>query len=508
MIDGVMYQPLNPSEVHATGNQLREQCLYTPIPILLNGEQINRDVYAEKWTEITEDAFIRIESQSHRLSVFNLGVLVCHESAGLNGVGVVVVSRKALEVNFARNDVIKGKCEVWKRIRPILARYADRKDKRERRTEEWRDFKAQELLSWDGTRQKGRELSTAPVFTDLAGKHWSIESLTGNQVRQITLGMADSLKADRIHQSGVAVVLDEEKMSRRLGARSFAFLLKRLGQAQEHTSAGLAWAAQVVVKKVTSFEKLAEAITDEHFVIPPKELTVAQKTTLAALNEIQGWLASAMSHSGESVTFHRRHIYAMRSETAEAYTDGSASIHIHEKYLSGSTHGPGRGMAWLMPLTETSWSRVSRRTLALGRKACWIEPDIDRRRGVRRAGVVIDTSGSIEGELLHTFVSEINGLLVRTGCEVILVDCDAAVQQVTVHRQPIRGYVARGGGGTDFRPAINLLRRMEIDVAVYFTDLAGTFPEKKPAFPLLWAVTQDLGVPFGQKLLLPWQGGL
>lgn len=162
----------------------------------------------------------------------------------------------------------------------------------------------------------------------------------------------------------------------------------------------------------------------------------------------------------------------------------------------------------LMPTTESSWSRPSRRMLSLGRDARWSEPGVARKHGIRRAAVVIDTSGSIVDRLLQTFISEINQLVVDTGCELVLVDCDAEVQQISVHREPICGYVARGGGGTDFRPAIDALRRMPLDVAVYFTDLLGTFPEKRTAFPLLWAVTQDRDIPFGQKLLLPTRGSL
>jgi predicted metal-dependent peptidase len=159
-----------------------------------------------------------------------------------------------------------------------------------------------------------------------------------------------------------------------------------------------------------------------------------------------------------------------------------------------------------MPLTESSWSRPSRRTLALGEQAVWIEAGIDRQRGLRRAGVVIDTSGSIDDALLERFLAEINSLIVKTGCEVVLVDCDAAVQQISLHRKPIHGYAAKGGGGTDFRPAMEALRRTPLDVAVYFTDLEGTFPEKKPPFPLLWLATRDLAVPFGRKVLLPKRG--
>jgi predicted metal-dependent peptidase len=162
----------------------------------------------------------------------------------------------------------------------------------------------------------------------------------------------------------------------------------------------------------------------------------------------------------------------------------------------------------LMPTTESSWSRPSRRILSLGRDARWLEAGVARKQGIRRAAVVIDTSGSIADQVLQAFISEINRLIVDTGCELVLVDCDAQVQQISVHHEPIYGYVAKGGGGTDFRPAIDALRRMPLDVAVYFTDLMGTFPEKGTAFPLLWAVTLDLDVPFGQKLLLPTRGSL
>lgn len=165
-------------------------------------------------------------------------------------------------------------------------------------------------------------------------------------------------------------------------------------------------------------------------------------------------------------------------------------------------------VARLMPLTEATWARPSRRTLAMGREACWIEPGNGRRPGIRRAGVVIDTSGSVDERLLATFLSEINNLIVQTGCEVVLVDCDAQVQQVSKHRMPIRGYVAKGGGGTDFRPAIEALRGAAPDVAVYFTDLMGAFPEKRPAFPLLWLAARNLAVPFGRKVLLPRYGGV
>ncbi len=159
--------------------------------------------------------------------------------------------------------------------------------------------------------------------------------------------------------------------------------------------------------------------------------------------------------------------------------------------------------ARVMPTTEASWNRPSRRTLAQGPSATFVEPGVERKKGLRRAAIVIDTSGSIGEELLSVFFGEVNSVVEQTGCELVLVDCDAAVQQVSIHRQPVRDYVPRGGGGTDFRPAFQLLAQFSIDVAIYMTDLQGHFPDRPPPFPVLWAVTQDLPVPFGRKILIP-----
>jgi predicted metal-dependent peptidase len=159
--------------------------------------------------------------------------------------------------------------------------------------------------------------------------------------------------------------------------------------------------------------------------------------------------------------------------------------------------------ARVMPTTEAGWSRPSRRTLAQGPTAAFVEPGVERKKGLRRAAIVIDTSGSIDDELLSVFFGEVNSVVEQAGCELVLVDCDAEVQQVSIHRQPVRDYVPKGGGGTDFRPAFQLLAQFSIDVAIYMTDLQGQFPDRPPPFPVLWAVTQDLPVPFGRKILIP-----
>lgn len=156
-----------------------------------------------------------------------------------------------------------------------------------------------------------------------------------------------------------------------------------------------------------------------------------------------------------------------------------------------------------LPTTESSWNRPSRRTLSQGQQARFIEAGHERKQGLARIGVVVDTSGSIRDEVLRSFLGEINGIMRVTAAETVVVDCDAAVQIVRVFRRPLLDYNPRGGGGTDFRPGIAELERQGVTIGVYLTDLCGTFPDRRPSFPLLWAVTQDLHVPFGRRILIP-----
>jgi len=156
-----------------------------------------------------------------------------------------------------------------------------------------------------------------------------------------------------------------------------------------------------------------------------------------------------------------------------------------------------------LPTTESSWNRPSRRTLSQGQRARFIEAGNERKKGLTRIGVVVDTSGSISDEVIGIFVGEINGIMRATAAETVVVDCDAAVQMVRVFRRPLLDYSPRGGGGTDFRPGLAELERHRVTVGLYLTDLCGVFPDRRPVFPLLWAVTQDLNVPFGRRILIP-----
>ena len=143
-----------------------------------------------------------------------------------------------------------------------------------------------------------------------------------------------------------------------------------------------------------------------------------------------------------------------------------------------------------------TWKRESRR----------FGEDQKGKTTVRKLRLVIamDTSGSISREMLARFVSEINAIARSYQSEITVVQCDAEVHEVVKLRTlKLHTPTIFGRGGTDFRPAFELVNRERLspNVLIYLTDLYGSFPSRAPGYPVIWVRTPDSlidQVPFGR----------
>ena len=149
--------------------------------------------------------------------------------------------------------------------------------------------------------------------------------------------------------------------------------------------------------------------------------------------------------------------------------------------------------------SDYRWTPPNRRYIGSGLYL----PSIER-RGLGEIVIAVDTSGSIGKHELEQFAGEISAISEETQPEAIhVVYCDAAVQSAQEFRasEPVR-LEARGGGGTDFRPAFEWVA--ENDVApvclIYLTDLCcDSFPDT-PEYPVLWVTDSRRTAPFGETM--------
>ena len=121
-----------------------------------------------------------------------------------------------------------------------------------------------------------------------------------------------------------------------------------------------------------------------------------------------------------------------------------------------------------------------------------------------RLVVAIDSSGSVNEELLGDFIGEFESILLHFPTfEVSLIICDDRIRSVELFSSGDKiEYVLKGGGATDFRPVFEYIQDYLYDTSLllYFTDLEGTFPEIEPSFETLWISNKDTKIPFGKEI--------
>lgn len=128
---------------------------------------------------------------------------------------------------------------------------------------------------------------------------------------------------------------------------------------------------------------------------------------------------------------------------------------------------------------------------------------------VRDFVIAIDTSGSVQGELVQKFVNKTYNILTQQNSffskiNVHIIQCDAEIQEdhkITSQaefEEYLKTMELQGFGGTDFRPVFayvdDLIRQgafSNLKGLIYFTDGYGTFPERKPDFEAAFVFVDD-----------------
>jgi predicted metal-dependent peptidase len=122
--------------------------------------------------------------------------------------------------------------------------------------------------------------------------------------------------------------------------------------------------------------------------------------------------------------------------------------------------------------------------------------------------VVVDTSGSISDGEIQEFISEVDAIKGQMRARITLLACDDKLNENSPWVfEPWETFQAprdmKGGGGTSFKPPFEWLdKQQQPDLLVYFTDAEGAFPEREPAYPVIWLVKGKEQVPWGQRIQL------
>ena len=130
-------------------------------------------------------------------------------------------------------------------------------------------------------------------------------------------------------------------------------------------------------------------------------------------------------------------------------------------------------------------------------------------KGSIRLVAVLDTSGSITETELGEFAAELDALKAQASAHLTVHACDERLAadgpwNFSAWEQVVLPSGIGGGGGTRFTPVFDWVERdgLTPDLLIYFTDAMGEFPERPPAYPVLWLVKGQGEVPFGERVQL------
>ncbi|SEK92349.1 Putative metallopeptidase domain-containing protein [Ruminococcus sp. YRD2003] len=128
---------------------------------------------------------------------------------------------------------------------------------------------------------------------------------------------------------------------------------------------------------------------------------------------------------------------------------------------------------------------------------------------IREFVIAIDTSGSVSGDLVQTFLNKTYNIMKQTESffrkiNVHIIQCDTEIQEhvMITSQEEFDNYIARmalhGFGGTDFRPVFLLVDKLleqkkftNLKGLIYFTDGYGDFPERKPPYETAFVFVEE-----------------
>lgn len=144
---------------------------------------------------------------------------------------------------------------------------------------------------------------------------------------------------------------------------------------------------------------------------------------------------------------------------------------------------------------DYSWKKPNRRYTH-----CYL-PSIETVDTIKGVAVFIDTSGSINNEMINDFVKEVKEILSTFKKDIEVLYVDEVLQGIdTVRYDEEIKLNIKGGGGTNYRPGFEWAKDKDIGLALYFTDgYCSNFPSP-PDFDTIWIINskKDFSPPFGE----------
>lgn len=366
LIKGIWYEPLNDQELMSCVQEIRDLVRYTPVNVSLNDQIITRNPASEKWDFEDEFAYYRAKEEGP-VGIYNQGVLVRNDSSHMWGAGGLIVSKKAIDLNVSRTEILRKTCPVWKSIAKEFTRLAKAVSARlgdHRKTEARRAKFAHSLLSGDDASAK--IFSTEEVITVLPGKrHITLMDFIGKAWREhdgtytvVTRG-SDIPKGEGIAGQRIIQVVHPQTLER-FGCHNVEDFEDTLARVVGNIVPLVeSWYRNLTAPHSVAFATVKEAFVERTLIVDEKK--ALDKETCRAwvalrwcLVHYAGACAGAKQYSDGRIRSgkHRLNVLLGESNTNEAWTDGKTYLAINSDIVKRIKKDPLKTVSYIFSLVE------------------------------------------------------------------------------------------------------------------------------------------------------------
>lgn len=357
-IIGSWYKKLTTQELFVMLKELENLIKYMQIPVYVNGKNLSVDASKQKWDYKEDDFFVKVNKNGNTLSVYNMGALVSHYPASRFGVAGTVVTKSALKVNFARNDVLTSECVLWKKITKKMKEIMGIETaKKNVLTDAEREAILDSVICKETLLG---EVAQKGLLVDISGKKLSFKTIIDAKRITFSTGIHKLKKVEeRINDHKLAIVLSESNLQKfyvktpeefietinnliSFNNSELDIMLADCGR-NEWEKRRAIYDMRVYGKctaDIANIHELIATINSTSETIEEKSLNKKQKIFLKAVRDISGWIGRMVygslhqgQYSWDEAKKFERSISLGNSEVADAWTDGKTFITLEVRNL-------------------------------------------------------------------------------------------------------------------------------------------------------------------------------
>lgn len=340
-VTGLLYKELSSSELRDALSELKHFVAYTPVPVYVNGELFGSSpAKAKGWSFEDENGYFKVQPDADELHIYNQGVFVCTKHSYSTGMGGVLVSKKPLKVNFARNDILERQCEVWAALSAKLRQVVMNKlASAAKLTDEDRRYLARRVTSSDfyGMREK---LLKAKLVTDPTGRHHPLESL--RNYKRFAYAETATPLACATHGKGDTFVVTDAMLNR-FGVYSVNSLLEELSRVAGLIDPNV---------EVATLEEIPASLRGTTSEASQSDLTKKQLAAYAALSWLNVEVQVRLNANGFSSPHRELLVGRHKKNMAVAWTDGKTYVTANIGHLKLFEKGLDGVSEWILTLVH------------------------------------------------------------------------------------------------------------------------------------------------------------